>query len=331
LDEESLLRAALSVAENAGWPADGYEFSMVKGGTQANVWRGQPAIDGGGPGVAVRLTPKPAALIRRIADLVDRLEGVECPRTLAVGTLDAGNQSGTVHVGTWIGAGAADVRDPYCLGKDIARLHQQLARGGEDFTDRGLSFDRGPVPPAEQELPGWFVARHVWRDRIYPMFADRSPGRVQPIHGDLHWDNLVAGTNGGYGFIDFDKLMHASPAFDLAKLLATGFFQVKPETEQVRFRASRAMDLLAGYQSVRPLTPAEFAAIEGFALVLNEQTAVLGDRFDVPPYRQQAAAVGGWWTRRRQRRPGDPLGLRQAAEEPPTEPAGQQLAFFPDT
>src|SRR5262249_23159193 len=291
----------------------------VRGGTRASVGRGGPASDG--PAVAVRLTPKPAALIRRIADLVDRIEGIECPHTLAVGTLETGGRTGTVHVCTWIGNGPADIRDPNRLGKDIARLHQQLARGGEDFIDRGLSFERGPVPPAEQELPDWFVARHVWRDRIHPMFAGSGAGTAQPIHGDMHWDNLVAGTNGGFGFIDFDKLMHASPAFDLAKLFATGFFQVNPKTQRVRFRASRAMDLLAGYQSIRPLTSAEITAIEGFALVLNEQTAVLGERFDVAAYRQQARAVGGWWTRRRQRGRTDPLGLRQALEEATPEPA----------
>jgi hypothetical protein len=237
--------------------------------------------------------------------------------------------TGTVHVCTWIGDGPADVRSPYCLGRDIARLHQQLACGGEGFIDRRLSLERGPLPPAEQEPPDWFVARHLWRDRVYLVLADSGAARIQPIHGDMHWDNIVAGVNGrGFGFIDFDKLMHAPRSFDLAKLLATGFFEVNAQTERVRFRTSRAMALLAGYQSIQRLLPAEIAAIEGFALVLNEHTAVLGDRFNVAAYQQQARDLGGWWTRRRHRNSVDPLGLRRAADEPTPEPTAQQLAFF---
>ncbi|MEU9918823.1 phosphotransferase [Streptomyces sp. NPDC051001] len=324
-ESERLLSDALACAMQT-WQPSGYGFEPVAGGTMAAVWRGvspSPTL----PDVAVRLTPKPEALIRRIAALVDGATGVETPRTLAVGTITTADGPRTVQVCTWIGKGGADRGDPYGLGQDLARLHTDLARPGVgEFTDRRLSFERGPIPASDQDLPPWYVARHLWRDRILPQLAQSHASlRPQPIHGDLHWDNIVAGSSGGgFGFIDFDKVMWAPPVFDLAKLLATGFFVHRDG--RAHYRQSRAADLLGGYRSIRPLRSAEVAAIEGFAVILNEEIARLGHAYGVDAYRRQADAVGSWWTSRRRQRPLDPLGLR----EPAAEPTGQQL-FLPDS
>lgn len=328
-DGDQLLREALSAVRDTSWSGDHYVFSPVTGGTQATVWRGRcdlPHL----PEVAVRLTPKPAALIDRIGSLVNRVEGVVCPQTLAVATLETGGRTWTVHVCTWIGKGAASWSDPFGLGQAIARLHEQLACGGQDFTDRGLSFEPSPVPAADDvaQLPAWFVARHLWRDRVLPQFAEQGARLpVQPIHGDMHGDNVVS-ADGGFGFIDFDKLMHAPRAFDLAKLIATGFFKVQGG-EPVKFLQSRAMDLIDGYRSVQPLQYAELVAIEGFAVILNSEIARLGIAYDVASYREQADAVGSWWTKRRRYRPGNPLGIRRP-DPAHASPWAQQLAFFPD-
>jgi hypothetical protein len=331
-EQDALLLAALAKI-GEGWRGDVYRFTPVGGGTQASVWYGSPE-EPGLPEVALRLTPKPAALIERIARLVDGIDGIERPVTLAVTSLESGGRTWTVHLCTWIGKGAAGRGDPHGLGQDIALLHEQLARDGAgDFSDRRLTFERGPVPTIEQELPAWYVARHLWRDRIFPRFADYQDRlRRQPIHGDLHWDNVVAGSNGGFGFIDFDKVMYAPPVFDLAKLLATGFFQINPDAGTVRFQRARASELLAGYRSVRQLTNAELAALEGFVVILNEETARLGHQFDVDDYRLQADAVGGWWLARRRRHPRDPLGIRSDAQDKPRTPdSGEQLPLIPDS
>ncbi|TMR08171.1 hypothetical protein ETD86_48925 [Nonomuraea turkmeniaca] len=332
-EQDELLHAALATLAatvDTPWPGDGYHFRPVGGGTQATVWHAVPATLGV-PEVALRLTPKPAPLITRIGELVNAVDGVERPDTLAVASMEHDGRTWTVHVCTWIGKGAADRSNPHGLGQDIALLHEQLARhGGEAFTDRRLSFERGPIPTDEQQLPAWYVARHVWRDRIYPTFASRQELlRPQPIHGDLHWDNVVAGSNGGFGFIDFDKVMHAPPAFDLAKLLATGFFPINPETGAVRFQQTRAAELLDGYRSVRPLTPAEVAALEGFIVILNEQTAALGHAYDVPHYRAQADAVGGWLLNRRRRNRSDPFGIRESSPaSPPSTSSAEQIPLI---
>ena len=323
---------ALGSVAQAGPFAQRYTFESIGGGTQARVWHGVP-VDDSHPEIAVRLTPKPAQLISRIGALVDTIETVECPKTLATGQATAEGRTWTVHVCTWIGQGSATKGQPYALGQHIARLHRQLAAGGEQFADRRLSFEPGPLPPADQELPPWYVARHLWRDRIFTWLASHGGQlRAQPIHGDLHWANVV-GCGTGFGFIDFDKLMHAPPVFDLAKLIATGFFHIKDRTVRLRQQATAA--LLAGYQSVRPLTPAEHAAIEGFAVILNEEIARLGHQFDVASYREQASAVGAWWANRRRRSRRDPLGIRTTTAMPDSSKrAGtdaRQLTLFPDT
>ncbi|WP_345581239.1 phosphotransferase [Nonomuraea rosea] len=179
------------------------------GGTQATVWHAIPSTPGK-PEAALRLTPKPVALISRIGRLVNAVEGVQRPETLAVAGVEHGGRPWT----TWIGEGPARRSTPYRLGRDIAHLHEELARhGGSTFADRLLSFERGPIPSSEQPPPAWYVARHRWRDRISLTYAAQQRHlRAQPIHGDLHWDNVVVGRDGGFGFIDFDKVMHAPPA-----------------------------------------------------------------------------------------------------------------------
>lgn len=324
-----MLAPALQSVADADRFADLYNFEPIGGGTQARVWHGRPA-DGDSPAIAVRLTPKPVELVTRIAELVDNIDSVECTKTLATGRLDDDGRTWTVHVCTWIGQGGATKSQPFALGQHIARLHQQMSAGGDQFADWQLSFERGPLPPPDQELPAWYVARHLWRDRIFTWLAAHGGQlRVQPIHGDLHWANVV-GTHAGFGFIDFDKLMHAPPVFDLAKLIATGFFHVGQQT--VRLRKRDAAALLAGYQSVRPLTEAEYAAIEGFAVILTEEIARLGHQFDMCSYREQASAVGTWWANRRRRSPRDPLGIRTA---PPgtsktADSSSLQLTLFPE-
>ncbi|MEU1824121.1 phosphotransferase [Streptomyces abikoensis] len=305
-ERDAVLTAALQ-AVSSQWDSTGYHFAAAPGATMATVWRGYHAQ--ALPEVALRLTSKSAPLIRRIAALVDSVEDVECPKTSAVGTLEHEGHTWTVQVCTWIGKGSASRGDPVGLGQSIARLHDAFARlaDAHDFTDRDLSFERAPVDPSDFELPSWYVARRLWRDRVEVLLQSKLPR--QPIHGDMHWGNVVTGCQGGFGFIDFDKIMCASPVFDLAKLLATGFFRTHGTNPVAQYDKNRAAELMRGYQQVRRLSDLEIAALEGFALLLNEETARLGITYDNPDYLQQASAVGAWWTSRR-RQTTNPLGLR---------------------
>jgi Ser/Thr protein kinase RdoA (MazF antagonist) len=326
-EPDPLLQRAVDCLLDQGVDLAGYAFTPVSGATQATVWKGVAMRDGL-PAVALRLTPKPLELIRRIATLVDGVGSVACPTTVATERLHAGGQAWTVHLCTWIGTGAARRADMGLLGRQLAWLHQDLAGSSVDLTDRRLSFERSPTPSAEQELPAWFVARYLWRDRIFAWLSTHSERMAtQPIHGDLHWGNLVA-TADGFGFIDFDKVMFGPPVFDLAKLIATGMFR---GGDQVRFQARKTTQLIEGYEAVRPLADGELVALEGLAVLLNEETARLGTVYDIDEFRRTADAVASWWIARRRRTRSDPLGIRTARQPPSTDRAvPDQPTLWPD-
>jgi hypothetical protein len=331
LDSSSrLLSHALASLARADVAVGGYRFQSVGGGTQATVWKGTPDRPGA-PMVALRLTPKPVELIGRIASLVDSVRAVECPRTLATGQAEVDGRRWTTHLCTWIGTGAGRTGDTHAVGRHLARLHLELGGTQLDFSDRLLTFERNPAPPAEaldSGLPAWFVARHLWRDRILAWLSLEA-GQLprQPIHGDMHWDNVVA-TRDGFGFIDFDKLMFAPPVFDLAKLIATGLFRVG---QGARLQQRQTAQLLEGYSSVRGLSDSEVVAVEGLAVMLNEETARLGALYGVERYRRRGETVGSWWISRRRRMRADPLGIRARAPGPQAAAGGQaQLALWAD-
>jgi Phosphotransferase enzyme family len=329
-DSQEVLANALAAIQDERFGSDFYTYESVSGGTQAAVWHGAPR-SAAQPAVALRLTPKPLELIQRIAAVVDGIRAVECPRTLGTGSVEVDGRSLTVQVCTWIGSPRAGTLDMYQLGSCLADLHAEMLTSGSDFSDRRLTFERAELPAAgdsDQELPPWYVAGHIWRQRIMAwlhMQAQVLP--AQPVHGDMHWANIVP-TGGGFGFIDFDKVMWAPPVFDLAKLIATGFFDVGA---RVRFREQRVTRLLEGYTARRSLTGQEAVALEGLALLLNEETARIGMVYGVDSYSEQAAAVAGWWIARRKRRGTNPLGIRGLLDPAPAAPAtGRQLPLWPD-
>lgn len=309
---DELLDRALTIVRAAGAEVAGYGFAPVGGSTQAIVWRGTSPLDVSAD-VALRLTPKPVQLITRIAALIDAVTDVACPRTLAVGQVDVEGRPWTVHLCTWIGTGAPQRPDMRHLGQHLARLHLALAESSIDVMDRRLTFERAPAPDLDQGLPAWDVARQLWSDRICAgLSLQTHQDGAQPIHGDMHWGNIVA-TGTGFGFIDFDKAMFAAPVFDLAKLIATGLFTVE---DRARFHARRTAELLQGYESLRVLSEAELVGLEGLVVLMNEETARLGDLHDDDAYRTKASAIARWWITRRRQAPHDPLRIRSSRWSP---------------
>lgn len=330
IDSQEMLACALVAVGDERFGKDFYTYRSISGGTQAAVWRGAPRSTAQ-PLIAVRLTPKPLELIRRIAAAVDGIRAVECPQTLSTGSIEVDGRALTVQVCTWIGSPAAGKPEMHRLGSCLAALHTELQACGQDFSDRRLSFERAELPAAgdpDQELPPWYIARHIWRQRIMAwLHLQAQVLPAQPIHGDMHWANIVP-TSSGFGFIDFDKVMWAPPVFDLAKLIATGCFEIG---SKVRFREQRVAQLLEGYTAQRSLTKQEAAALEGLALLLNEETARIGMVYGVDTYRERAAAVAGWWITRHRRRGANPLGIRDVLDPAPaTLVTGHQLPLWPD-
>jgi len=121
--------------------------------------------------------------------------------------------------------------------------------------------------------------------------------------------------------------MFAPPVFDLAKLIATGMFQ---KGERVRFQARKATAFIEGYETVRALSDTELVALEGLAVVLNEETARLGEVYDVEAFRDSAESVASWWIARRRRSKHDPLGIRSSRTPAPPETSPvQQVPLWP--
>jgi len=326
--EDQLLDQAVKVASDAGADLTGYTFAPVNGATQATVWKGTSPMEASAD-VALRLTPKPVELITRIAAAIECVGDVVRPRTLAVGQLPDGDRWWTVHLCAWIGTGAPARPDMRLLGQHLARLHLALAESSLDVTDRRLTFERSPGPAPDHDLPSWDIARHVWRDRVHAWVSLQSrQDLLQPIHGDLHWANVVA-TSTGFGFIDFDKLAFAPPVFDLAKLIATGMFSIG---ERAQFHAGKVTELLQGYESLRPLTDIERAALEGAVILLNAETARLGALYNIEGYRTRACAIGDWWITRCQRARHDPLAVRSGrrAESQADDKGLRQMTLWSD-
>ncbi len=168
MDSQEMLGCALAVLGDERFGRNFYTYQGISGGTQATVWRDAPRSTAQ-PVIAVRLTPKPLELIQRIAAAVDGIRAVECPQTLATGSIEADGRALTVQVCTWIGSPAAGKPDLRRLGSCLAALHTELQTSGQDFSDRRLSFERAELSAAgdaDQELPPWYVARHLWRQRI---------------------------------------------------------------------------------------------------------------------------------------------------------------------
>jgi hypothetical protein len=330
IDSQETLTRALAALCDERFGTGFYTYESISSGTQAAVWRGVARIRAH-PMIALRLTPKPLELIQRIASVVDSINAVECPQTLGTSSIEVDGRTLTVQVCTWIGSAAFPKSDMYRLGACLAALHAELQASSQDFSDRRLSFERAALPALsdpDQELPSWYIARHIWRKRILvSLHLQTKVLPAQPIHGDMHWANIVP-TKSGFGFIDFDKVMWAPAVFDLAKLIATGFFEIGTKA---RLRLQRVTQLLEGYTAQRSLSDKEADALEGLALLLNEETARIGMVYDVEPYREQAAAVAGWWIARRRRRGTNPLGIRDFLDPAPASLVVEhQLALWPD-
>ncbi len=269
----------------------------------------------------MRLTPKPAELLRRIATLVDGVGAVECPRTLAIGQVLVDGRVWSVHLCSWIGGGPADLSDMRRLGQYLARLHHDMATSAVDVTDRRLSFEPSPSRPSAQGAPAWAVTQSVWADRTLAWNSIRFQDfALQPVHGDLHLGNIVTVPD-GFGYIDFDKVMFAPAVFDLAKLIATSMFL---PGVPVRFQVGKTADLLAGYTSVRSLTDRELTVLEGLAILVNTETGRGGAVHHLGDRQRSAEAIGAWWISRRRSHRDDPLGIR--TERPTPGPGSDQIA-----
>ena len=169
------------------------------------------------------------------------------------------------------------------VGIGLAQLH----RAGRDFAmrrDNALS------------LGGWrplFAAAGDGADRVAPGLAGRITDelheldRLWPsglptgvIHADLFPDNVFFKGDGLSGLIDFYFACTDALAYDLAVCLNAWCFE--PDGS---FNLTKGRAMIAGYEAVRPLEPAEVAALPVLARgsALRFMLTRLVDWLNVPP------------------------------------------------
>ena len=149
------------------------------------------------------------------------------------------------------------------LGEGLARMHGALADfEGRRANDLGLAA-----------WPGLFAGRAGEADALSPGLADLIEGDLAAlardwpddlpagvIHADLFPDNAFFRGDALSGVIDFYFACTDALAYDLAVCLNAWCFEPRGE-----FNATRGRALCEGYQSVRPLTGAERAALPTLA------------------------------------------------------------------
>lgn len=166
-----------------------------------------------------------------------------------------------------------DLRHCRALGEALARMH--LALG--DFTGRR------PNALGPGAWPAMWAGRQSQAESLQAGLADlldAAFGRIGEfaalwsslpqgtIHADLFPDNAFFIGHGFTGAIDFYFACTDALAYDLAICLnAWSFDEGAPrDASGLEYNFSKGAALLAGYQSVRPLTEVERAALPGLCL-----------------------------------------------------------------
>jgi homoserine kinase type II len=145
------------------------------------------------------------------------------------------------------------------LGAALARLHEA---GADYTTERRNALGPHDWPPlldrcgasADQVQPGWEAELRAALDHLlthWPLDLPRGQ-----IHADLFPDNVFFLDGAISGLIDFYFAATDFFAYDIAICLNAWCFEA-----DLTFNITKSRALLRGYQSIRPLTEAESAAL----------------------------------------------------------------------
>ncbi|MBM3607922.1 MAG: homoserine kinase [Alphaproteobacteria bacterium] len=198
--------------------------------------------------------------------LLDHLaaRGVNCPQPVhmkngaALGTL-AGRPAAIVTFLDGMSVKRADANHCAMVGEALARMH--LA--ARDFPlKRANALSLNGWPPlfataearAEEVLPGLAVAIASELSHLQGAWPQDLPQGV--IHADLFPDNVFFLSGGLSGLIDFYFACNDFLAYDLAICLNAWCFE-----HDASFNITKGMAMMAGYQRVRRLEPAEAKAL----------------------------------------------------------------------
>lgn len=169
------------------------------------------------------------------------------------------------------------------IGRALAGLHLALADLPDEPLVDEMHLDSHLLdwayPRAKDVLPEGFPADFAQRVAALPQL----PGAV--IHRDPNPSNLI-GTPDGVGFVDFELSVHSARLFDpcytATAVLSESFCREDLPWETAWPVFARAV--LAGYDAVSPLTPAEWQAAP--TLMLGNELLALAAFVDSSRYRE---------------------------------------------
>ncbi|WP_431913093.1 phosphotransferase [Micromonospora carbonacea] len=203
--------------------------------------------------------------LAEVARLTSWLDGRGLPLSAPVPTRDGrlqveadGDSLGLQRV---IAGDLLDTTDPgqvRAAGAVLARLQDALAAypHAERFTTPTVAS-----PPLTQQITEWLDTRAAplpatARDALRGLVAGAPPDRLprQLVHFDFRSANVLCADGEITAVLDFEEARHDHRLVDLARatvLLGTRYHDWGPVPPEVQAQ------FLAGYQAVRPLTPAE--------------------------------------------------------------------------
>ncbi|GLW34684.1 phosphotransferase [Actinoplanes regularis] len=261
-DERAASRwVADTLAEHWGTRVDSCERIVMSAGN-ALAWIGTPS---GRMLAKWSVVPWRFSRLAEVARLTRWLDGRGLPVSAPVPTRDGRLQAEVdgVSMGLQrvIEGDLLDTADPgqvRAAGAVLARLQDALAAYPD--ADRIPALAAASEPLTER-VTGWLdtSAEHlpaVAREALRRMVAGAPPGRLprQLVHFDFRSANILCAGGEVTAVIDFEEAQHDHRLVELARaaiLLGTRYHDWEPVPARVR------LEFLAGYQAVRPLTPAE--------------------------------------------------------------------------
>ena len=152
-------------------------------------------------------------------------------------------------------------KPPQCrtIGAALAELHLAgkgfaMRRANTQGPDNWRHLFDASAARADEAAPDLAAFMRDELARIEAAWPQDLPQGV--IHGDLFPDNVFFEKGAVSGLIDFYFACHDVLAYDLAIMLNAWCFEA-----DVNFNITKARALLAGYQSVRPMSADEIAAL----------------------------------------------------------------------
>ncbi|MDO9441796.1 MAG: phosphotransferase [Beijerinckiaceae bacterium] len=153
----------------------------------------------------------------------------------------------------------ADRDEVRAAGAALAELHAALARYPSTEDVAGLA---DPPKPLAARITGWLQSDHSGalspsgREALTALVASSPPDRLsaQLVHGDFRAANILCAGHQVAAVLDFEEARIDFPIMELAQsavMLGTRFRDWGPVSPRVHTW------LLEGYESERPLTPAE--------------------------------------------------------------------------